>query len=475
MKSRIKQLGVFAFALAIALNTNVLGQNGHSIEGKWLGKLSAGVDLRIGVVVEKEGDGYRAFMISFDQVPRPIPAENVTFDGKTLKFAFHALKASFSGALSADGKLIKGVFIQGLPLPLNLDRVDDFPKPNRPQTPNPPFPYDEHEVAYENIKTGEKIAGTLTTPSEGGPFPVALLITGSGAQDRNHTIMGHKPFAVIADYFTRRGIAVLRVDDPGVGDSGGSMRDATTADFVVDVQSGVKFLRSHDLINGDQVFLVGHSEGGLIAPIVAARDRKLAGIALIAGPGVVGRELLVLQNKLIMSATGETQDVCEWFSAYFDEQIGLVLNTPDDDTLVVRSLALFDKHMESAPKIVTDEAGSALRTSVEKNTIPTLTVPWMRYFLQFDPEPSLRRVRCPTFAFFGELDLQVPPSQSLKPMRKALSRGKCKDLVMKSYPELNHLMQHCKTGSVTEYAQIEESFSEEVLEDMAAFIIQRVK
>lgn len=475
MHNQLTKLLVNFAIVVLLLSAPVFGEDERSIEGKWFGTLKAGVELRIGVVVEKDGDDYRVHMISFDQLPRPIPAENATFDGTTLKFAFPALKASFSGALSDNGQLIKGVFIQGLPLPLNLNRVDDFPQPNRPQTPKPPFRYAVEDVTYENIETGDVIAGTLTTPKSSGLFPVALLITGSGAQDRDATIMGHKPFAVIADYFTRRGIAVLRVDDPGVGESGGSMRTSTTQDFVVDVQSGVQFLRSHPKINDDQVFLVGHSEGGLIAPIVASRDRKLAGIVLVAGPGVRGRELLVLQNRLIMRATGETQQVCDWFGDFYDAQIGLILSTPNDKTLEERSLALFDEHLELAPESVTDEAGQLLRESVRKNIIPTLNHPWMRYFLEFDPQKTLRKVKCPTFAFFGDLDLQVPPSQSMESMRNALTCGKCKDFLVKSYPELNHLMQHCKTGSVTEYSQIEETFSEEVLGDMAGFILDRLK
>ena len=475
VQKQLTKLFVNIGIVAIILNAPVVGEDERSVEGKWLGSLKAGVELRIGIVVERDGDDYRVYMISFDQVPSPTPAENATFNGTTLKFGFPALKASFSGTISADGQLIKGVFIQGLPLPLNLSRVDDFPQPNRPQTPKPPFPYMAEEVTYENHETGNVIAGTLTTPNASGPFPVALLISGSGAQDRDETIMGHKPFAVIADYFTRKGIAVLRVDDPGVGESGGSMRDATTQDFVIDVQSGVQFLRNHPKIDGDQVFLVGHSEGGLIAPIIPSSDRRLAGIVLVAGPGVRGRELLVLQNRLIMRATGETQKVCDWFSDFFDAQIGLILSTPNDETLEDRSLALYDEHLELAPEIVTDEAGQLLRESVRNNTIPSLNNPWMRYFLEFDPEKTLRKVKCPTFAFFGDLDLQVPPSQSMKPLRDALMRGKCKDFLVKSYPELNHLMQHCKTGSVTEYSQIEETFSEEVLEDMAGFILDRLK
>ena len=176
-----------------------------------------------------------------------------------------------------------------------------------------------------------------------------------------------------------------------------------------------------------------------------------------------------------MRATGETQAVYDWFGDFFDAQIGLILSTPNDETLEDRSLALYDEHLELAPEIVNDEAGQLLRESVRNNTIPSLNNPWMRYFLEFDPEKTLRKVKCPTFAFFGDLDLQVPPSQSMKPLRDALMRGKCKDFLVKSYPELNHLMQHCKTGSVTEYSQIEETFSEEVLEDMAGFILDRLK
>jgi uncharacterized protein len=446
------------------------------LTGKWHGTLAVrGAKLRIGLEIVRDKNGLSGNMYSFDQGGTPIALEKVKYDNNHFSFQITAHTISYAAEVDDSGDEMNGLFVQGIPITLVLERVDEFPQPNRPQQPQEPFPYDIIEVEYTNEESGGTLAGTLTLPVGYERAPVVLLITGSGSQDRDETILGHRPFWVIADHLTRVGIGVLRVDDRGVGGSSKVSSGGTTLELVTDVEAGVEFLRGHHRVDKRAVWLIGHSEGGMIAPMVAANDRRLAGIVCLAGPAVSGADILVEQNRLLRGAAGVDKKTLDWFMPLFKETIDLVLANPSeatDATFIKNRKALVAKHMKLAPVIVKLLAAQ-INTEIEAIG-KQLSNPWMKYFLTLDPIPAIQNTRCPVFAVFGENDLQVPPKQSAGPFETALQLGKCRDYEVKIYPELNHLLQHSKTGVVSEYGTIEETVSPEVLSDITKFIRGRL-
>ncbi|HYV38535.1 MAG TPA: alpha/beta fold hydrolase, partial [Gemmataceae bacterium] len=391
-----------------------------------------------------------------------------TFDVKLAKVVYE-------GKLSKDATEIVGEWKQGgVSVPLTLKRVDKLPVALRPQEPKRPFPYREEEVVYENKKANVKLAGTLTLPKGDGPFPAVLLITGSGAQNRDEEILGHKPFLLIADYLTRRGIAVLRVDDRGIGGSTGSVSSSTSADFAVDVLTGIDFLKAHKEIDPKRIGLAGHSEGGIIGPMVASESKDVAFVIMLAGSGVPGDEILLAQNKLILEAKGATKADIDLQLKLLTMVMGILKAEADPKVSEKRILEEFAKWKEKAP----DEEKKLLaerETGDLKAIIYGLSTPWFRYFFSHDPRPALRKVQCPVLALIGSKDLQVPPQQNLPEITKALKEAGNKDFTVKELPNLNHLFQTCKTGDGSEYGNIEETMAPVVLEMMAEWILARTK
>ena len=447
-----------------------------NLSGKWHGTLAVGgAKLRIGLEIMHDGNVLSGNMYSFDQTNGPIGLEKVKYEGELFTFQITPLKVSYTAEVNESGNKMKGLFVQGIPITLTLERVDEFPQLNRPQQPQEPFPYDILEVEYTNEESGGTLAGTLSLPAGQEHAPVVLLVTGSGSQDRDETILGHRPFWVIADHLTRAGIGVLRVDDRGVGGSSKGSSGDTTLELVTDVEAGVEFLRGHPRVDKRAVWLIGHSEGGMIGPMVAANDRRLAGIVCLAGPAVSGADILVEQNRLLRGAAGVDKKTLDWFMPLFKETIDLVLANPSDATdatFIKNRKALVAKHMKLAPVIVKLLAAQ-INTEIEAIG-KQLSNPWMKYFLTLDPIPAIQNTRCPVFAVFGEKDLQVPPQQSAGPFETALRFGKCRDYEVKIYAELNHLLQHSQTGAVSEYGTIEETISPEVLNDVTEFIRSRL-
>jgi pimeloyl-ACP methyl ester carboxylesterase len=308
-------------------------------------------------------------------------------------------------------------------------------------------------VAYENELAGIQLAATLTIPPGQGPFRAVVLITGSGPQDRDESLAGHRPFLVLSDYLTRRGIAVLRADDRGVGKSGGKFAAATTADFATDTEAGVAYLKTQPEIDPKKIGLVGHSEGGIIAPMVAARDSDVAFIVMMAGAGVPGDQILAEQSLLISEAGGKSRPEAEKNAAREREILTLVKQEKDNAALREKLAALI-------PRAQVD------------TQLGQIASPWFRYFIAYDPATALRKVACPVLAINGEKDLQVPPRQNLPAIRKALEAAGNKDFEIAELPGLNHLFQTAKTGSPAEYAQIEETISPVALEKIAAWILK---
>jgi uncharacterized protein len=331
----------------------------------------------------------------------------------------------------------------------------------RPQNPVKPYPYREEEVTYESKEPGVKLVGTLTLPDSGGPFSAVLLITGSGSQDRNEEIMGHKPFLVLADHLTRKGIAVLRVDDRGVGGSSPGTIEPSSLNFAQDVMGGVSYLKSRKEINPKWIGLIGHSEGGIIAPMVAAQSSDIAFIVMMAGTGVSGDEILTLQSELIMKANGASEELVQENIKAQKILYEIMRSTPDNEEA--------EKKMREA----VSGMNPVIRDAVHAQLKPTLSA-WMRYFITYDPQETLGKVKCPVLAINGEKDLQVSPRQNLPAIEKALRAGGNKDYKTMELQGLNHLFQTCKIGSVSEYSQIDETISPAVLELISSWIHDHV-
>jgi pimeloyl-ACP methyl ester carboxylesterase len=356
--------------------------------------------------------------------------------------------------------------------PLTLKKTDKVTALNRPQTPKPPFPYKVEDLTYRNEAAGISLAGTLTLPEGHGPFPAVILISGSGAQDRDETIFQHKPFLVLADALTRRGVAVLRVDDRGVGGSSGSVAKSTSEDFAGDVQAGIALLKSRPEIDGRKIGLIGHSEGGIIAPIVAGRSRDVAFIVLMAGTGLPGDEIMLMQGRLIGKAMGASDKNLEKQDSGRKRLFDIMKTETDAKKAGVALRETVKKLLEELSPEERKQAGDV--DSLAESQLKMLESPWFRFFLTFDPRPTLAKVQCPVLALVGEKDLQVPPKENLEEIAKAVQKGGNMRVTTKQLPGLNHLFQTCKTGSVTEYRQIEETISPLALKVIGDWIDEQV-
>jgi len=450
--------------------------------GTWRGALGPGIiDLEIRVAITS-GDAGAGLAGTID-----IPAQGLigfplaafALDGAEIAFVMPGVPGDPAFAGVIDGDRIEGTFTQGgQPLPFLLERGAD-PAVLRPQEPLPPFPYDEEELTYASGDV--TLAGTLTLPPGDGRVPAVLLITGSGAQDRNEEILGHKPFLVIADHLTRAGYAVLRVDDRGVGGSTGDDASASYDELLGDVLAGVALLRDHPRVDPGRVGLLGHSQGGYLAPAAAvASDGAVAFTILMAGPAVDGFATLLAQNERIIEAamraadpTVSDEDVTATIASQiaFLEALNPLLQAGDEDG--ARALVRERVETELATLPAEQRPDDATVAEIIAANQEGVIAPAFRAFLAFDPQPYLRQLTVPTLAFFGGLDLQVPAEQSEGPMREALAAAGNVDATVITFPGLNHLMQSATTGNVDEYGAIEVTIDPVVLETISEWLQER--
>ena len=432
------------------------------IDGAWQGTLNFATPLRIVFHFTTTKDGLAATADSPDQGAAGMPVATVKRDGASLTLDLPNVGAKFQGAIAKDLSAIEGTFTQGgASLPLTLKRFDASKPPappRRPQNPVKPYPYRAEDLKYDNPKAAIQLAATLTIPIGKGPFPAVVLITGSGQQDRDESLLGHKPFLVLSDYLTRKGIAVLRSDDRGAGGSGGNFDLATTADFATDVEAAVAYLKTRPEVNPHRIGLAGHSEGGVIAPMVAARNHDIAFIVMMAGTGVPGDQIIIAQVVAGAEAAGASHDQAAKAGVTQSRILDLVEHEKDQAVLKQKLAA---------------EMGAEVPPAQFDTVYRQLTSPWYRHFLTYDPAPTLRHVTCPVLAINGEKDTQVPPKLNLPAIRKALEEGGNRHFEVDELPGLNHLFQHAKTGAVAEYAQTEETMSPEVLEKISTWILRQ--
>ncbi len=334
----------------------------------------------------------------------------------------------------------------------------------RPQNPVRQSPYNNEDVYFRNESAGIRFAGTLTYPKSEGPFPAAVLITGSGPQDRDETILGHRPFRVLSDYLTRRGIAVLRYDDRGVGGSSGVYDGTdTTEDFAWDALAAVEYLKSRPEIDSGKIGLIGHSEGGTIAPMVAAHSPDVAFIVSMAGQGVTGVELTLMQAETIARAEGESEKDIQTRLLLFRGTIKIVQEEPDNRTAA-------DRIAEFVQEALSDEKTGTKMAWTE--ALMGFLIPFERYGLSLDPRTALMNVRCPVLAINGDKDVQVSSVENLAGIRDALMAGGNDRYTIIEFPGLNHLFQHAETGAMSEYGNIEETIAPIVLETIANWILE---
>ncbi|MFN0136657.1 MAG: alpha/beta hydrolase family protein [Phycisphaerae bacterium] len=436
--------------------------------GSWQGTLKIGPqELRLGFDVTRSDDGkFAATMDSYDQGALGMPVKGVEVAGESIKFDVAAVAGTYDGKwIAADGS-IEGTWKQGqMSLSLNLKRGEK-PQQKRPQEPKPPFPYDAEDVEFANPQAaGVKLSGTLTLPRGGKSLPVAILISGSGPQDRDEALMGHKPFLVLADHLTRAGMAVLRYDDRGIGKSTGNFATSTSEDFVGDALAAVAYLKTRKEVDPKKIGFIGHSEGGIVGPWAASQSRDVAFVVMIAGPGVRGEEILYEQAALIAKAGGATDEAIETQRSMQRKLFALAREELTDEEMTTRAEKSLAEELAKAPGGLTKE--------VLAQQIKQLNSPWFKLFLRHEPVPILKKVSVPVLVINGEKDLQVPPKQNLPVIEKALRDGGNKDVTIVELPELNHLLQTATTGSIGEYSQIEETMAPAALSVMSEWIAKR--
>ena len=462
-------------ALAVG-STPLAGQNAESpgaAVGDWRGVLDVGAaQLTIVFHIVEEDGGLLVTMDSPDQGAFGIPVPEVDIAPPNVDLAIPAIQGRYEGLLNASGDTIEGRWTQGPnSLPLQLTRGDVAP-PIRPQEPSEPFPYTVEKVRFASVAEGVTLAGALTIPEGPGPWPAAILVSGSGPQDRDESLLGHKPFLVLSDHLTREGIAVLRFDDRGVGESTGDFASATSEDFALDAEGAFAFLAGREEIAGDRIGVVGHSEGGLIAPMVAnALSGDLGYIVLLAGPGIDGASILALQNRLILEAEGTPIHIADLAVDHLERTVEVIRTHGTEGGLAEAVRSNFTTMIAE----LTDEEREALQYSDERveQQVAQLATPWFRFFLTYDPAPALRRVKLPVLAINGTKDLQVPADVNLAAIEAALREGGNSDFEVRSLPDLNHLFQTAKTGAPSEYQRIEETFAPLALEVVSAWILER--
>ncbi|MDR0691791.1 MAG: alpha/beta fold hydrolase [Prevotellaceae bacterium] len=447
----------------------------QGFQGSWNGTLNVGgTKLRLVFHIEEKGGAYTATMDSPDQGVKGIPVTTVEVNDNVISLKIDNIAMAYAGTLTEN--TLTGTFTQrGFSTPLHMER-GAAEETKRPQDPQPPYPYHAEDVSFENKDAGITLAATLTFPKEGTDFPAVVLISGSGSQNRNEEIpqLNHRPFLVLSDYLTRNGIAVLRYDDRGVAKSGGSYNTATLDDFASDALSAVAYLKTRAEVNPGKVGLIGHSEGGTIAFLLAGAHPEIAYVVSMAGMAVNGDTLLRAQRYLLAHAQDVPDEAIALNEQLIEKTTAMIGRYPAayvaahtdflTEQLWMTEKPLIAQLRAASPDTLSDEA---LRKKI-KTGLLQLSSPELRSLLQCDPSEALTKIQCPVFALNGEKDLQVPADMNLNHIKARVKSA----LKIKKYPGLNHLFQHAGTGTIEEYSTIEETISPEVLDDIAVWILE---
>ncbi|MEJ7685333.1 MAG: alpha/beta fold hydrolase [Segetibacter sp.] len=433
------------------------------VKGDWMGTLNIGVKVRLVLHIKNDSAGsYTATMDSPDQGAKGLPVSSLSVRGDSLHVEVNVIKGNYEGLFIND-TTVTGSWSQGpTKLALTLVKTNKTIALNRPQTPKPPFNYKSDDVEYDNADKSVHFAGTFTYPNSDGPFPAAILITGSGQQDRDETLFEHKPFAVIADYLTKKGFAILRVDDRGMGKTTGEVQNATSEDFAKDVEAGLSYLKSRKETDTSRLGLIGHSEGGLIAEFAASRRKDINFVVLLAGPGIKGSVLLADQGAAILEAEGYSSAVTNSYKPFYLQVINTSITEKDTLVAFKKVWAAFESWKKTTPETTRNQLGFTDDTTAKallKNLVTTFSLPWMRYFLNNDPQKLIEKINAKVLALNGEKDVQVLAKPNLAGIKVALQKSKSKVSDIEMLPGLNHLFQKCIKCSVSEYGQLEETIN----------------
>jgi pimeloyl-ACP methyl ester carboxylesterase len=457
------------FLFAMHFSTQLLGQekpDPMDITGPWNGSLQVGgTELPLVFHFEKNDDGYTGTMDSPAQGAEGIPMSELTVAGKKISLRIQSIGFQFEGSLS-DSSLIEGEMQQrGQTFPLSLKR-GEYVEPSypRPQHPQPPFPYEIEEVRFENKSADISLAGTLTLPQGEEKPPVVVLISGSGPQDRDCEVAKHKLFWVIADHLSRNGIGVLRFDDRGVGESEGRFGSATTADFASDVEAAVDFLRKRKDIDRKAIGLVGHSEGGMVAPMVANRSKHISFLVLMAAPGRDGQQILLKQSADIQRAGGIAEEQIESSLEMMKSIQDIIIQSEDKEQAEEQLRKQLPEILDALPAEQLESIPN--RKQYIELQIMAYNNPWMRFFLKYDPLPALKKLTCPVLVMNGSKDLQVDAETNLQAIKEAFSASANEHVKFRELEGLNHLFQEAESGAPSEYLQIEQTIAPVALNEL---------
>lgn len=408
-----------------------------------------------------------------------IKCSDVIKRGDSLFVTIPSIKASFEGKLSDNtitarwkqGSLIVPLQLEKKIFPVSYSKI-------KIQEPQPPFLYFSEDVEYDNADSSVHFGATITRPAKAGKYPAVILITGSGQQDRNENMMGHKPFAVIADHLSRNGFMVMRVDDRGAGKSRGNFKNATSADFAKDVEASLDFLLKRNDVDKNKIGLVGHSEGGMIAPMVVVSRKEIAFLVLLAAPGYKIAEVMADQNEAILKQSGFSDSAAANYRNFYLQFVPAIANAPNDSMALAKGVAIFKEWQAvEHPSVIT-----AL-TSVPQFSTPERFVQlfvlqvrgaWWKFFINYDPQPALKQLNIPVLALNGSKDIQILPN-SADLVKRMLQQSHSKNFHVEVLPGLNHLFQQCYYCVVAEYGQLEETFSAVALKKISDWIKEITK
>lgn len=474
MKLKKKLLTLLSCVSLILYSTSLFAIEHSDLVGSWSGELKAGIQVFPLVFnITSPNDELKATLDSPNQGAMGIPVSEISIEKSKIVFVINAAQAEFIANLTDDKQNLNGIWKQGPnELPLSLTKVQVVKSTDtitRPQEPKKPYGYKEEIVTFTNSEANIKLAGTLTTPLHGSNFPAVVLITGSGPQDRNQTFMGHKTFWVLSDYLTKNGVAVLRYDDRGVGKSEGKFETSNSLDFAHDASAAVDFLATQKNIDTSAIGLIGHSEGGLIAPITADLNSKVGYIVSLAGPSLTGNEIAITQIKDTLLSIGLDTDTAN-FGAQITAQLNqTVLNNKDNTLLKDELLASYQKAWNAIPKLSKDKLMAIGGGQLSDARLQQLSSNWTKYFLKHDPKIYLSKLKVPTLVLYGSKDTQLNPITNI-PVFEDLLVGNNSFNEIHVMEDLNHLFQPAKTGLMDEYVSIQTTFSPLALNKIAVWI-----
>jgi len=466
MKTIIATILLIAFTIANALS--------QDLSGVWHGiaKKPDNKEITFVFLFEENGETYNTTMAvptfnvsGIKPKLTSLKEGNLTIDGAELGM-------KYEGVWNETTNQIEGTYTEGnVKLVLTLKKGNPkIAKINRPQEPVKPYPYYEEKVNFNNTEANISLSGTFTRPAQKGKHPVVILISGSGRHDRDGSMMTHRPFLVLSDYLTRKGIAVLRYDDRGFGESTGDFSKATTADFAQDALSAVNYLKSRKDINAKQIGLIGHSEGGIIAPLAANQTSDISFIVSMAGTGVSGSEISVMQSKTLRPFPVPDE-------ATFEKNVRKAIKIAASNKEVSQKRKELTIHNKTylAPILKNLGAKEENISAFITNETEGVLKPWNTYFFNYNPADEFEKLSIPVLSLNGSKDIQVNATVNQNAIRNALIKGGNKNYKIVELENLNHLFQESKTGSMNEYKELEQTISPIALEEISNWIFEIIR